>query len=164
MLADPSGNASVQARPCRPEDIPAVHALLEECPEAASWSLESLKEIFDSHLKYFFIASSPQGPHVPLGIVGFIVGRRIVGEAEVLNLAVSHGSRRTGIASALLQALLEAFSQENVVQVSLEVRESNQPAIRFYQKAGFQLSGKRTGYYRYPVEAALLFSTFLKAR
>jgi [ribosomal protein S18]-alanine N-acetyltransferase len=144
------GEAEVQVQLCRTEDLPEIQAILQFSPEAAAWHAESLAAIFAQNRKYFFIASQNHK------VSGFIVGRRVLDEAEVLNLGVHPAARRNGTGSALLRVLLEAFRRENVVKVFLEVRESNLPAIAFYQKAGFQQIGIRPKYYRDPNEAALV--------
>jgi [ribosomal protein S18]-alanine N-acetyltransferase len=138
--------------PCRSTDLPRIEALLRCCPKAAAWTAASLKEIIDQNPKYFLIAIRDRE------IAGFISGRRILEEGEILNLAVQPRTRRNGVAKALLEALLEEFRREEVLQVFLEVRESNEAAIAFYLKSGFQQAGKRPGYYRKPEEAALVLN------
>ena len=156
MCAEPSaGKSEPQVRPCRKEDLSEIQAMLQSSPEAAQWTPDSLLEIFMKNTRYFFIASENQK------VTGFTAGRTMLEEAEVLNLAVDPAVRRKGTGGALLRVLLEAFRREAVVKVFLEVRESNLPAIGFYRKAGFQQVGKRPGYYRDPVEAALVLAVRL---
>jgi [ribosomal protein S18]-alanine N-acetyltransferase len=141
---------SVQIRHARRADLPLVGAVLQLSPEAAAWPLSSLEDVFESHQKQFFVAERNNQ------VVGFISGRRILDEAEILNLAVTPDTRRQGIGRQLLEALLEAWWAERVLKVFLEVRESNQTAIAFYCHHGFRQSGNRPGYYRNPDEAALV--------
>jgi ribosomal-protein-alanine N-acetyltransferase len=89
-------------------------------------------------------------------LVGFLIGRQTIEEAEVLNLAVAPGSRRKGSGSALLQAAVEEFQARGVNRVYLEVRESNQAGIAFYEKHGFLQAGRREAYYRDPIETAVI--------
>jgi ribosomal-protein-alanine N-acetyltransferase len=138
--------------PCRSTDLPGIEALLHRCPNAATWTAASLKEVIDQNAKYFLMAVRD------CEMVGFISGRRVLEEGEILNLAVQPRTRRSGVAKALLEALLEEFRREEVLQVFLEVRESNEAAIAFYQKFGFEQTGKRRGYYREPEEAALVLN------
>jgi [ribosomal protein S18]-alanine N-acetyltransferase len=91
-------------------------------------------------------------------IAGFISGRRVLDEGEISNLAVRSEMRRKGVGKTLVEALLEVFSRAEVVQVFLEVRESNAAAIAFYRILGFCQIGKRAGYYRNPAEAALVLA------
>jgi ribosomal-protein-alanine N-acetyltransferase len=152
------GEFPVSVRPCRSEDLPPIDAILQESPEAAAWTAEALGDAFARHLKYFF--TGWRGGE----IAGFISGRQVLEEGEILNLGVRKADRRRGVGLAMLQVLLEVFRQRNVLQVFLEVRESNAPAIEFYGKAGFQKIGKRPGYYQNPDEAALLLAMKLEGR
>jgi [ribosomal protein S18]-alanine N-acetyltransferase len=139
-------------RPGREEDLCRVEAILQLSPDAANWPVGSLIETFEQYPSYFLVAGHGEE------IKGFISGRRILDEGEILNLAVKPTERRTGVGKALVQALLERFGRENVLQVFLEVRESNLGAIAFYQGLRFRRVGKRTGYYRNPAEAALVLA------
>ena len=136
----------------REEDLPAVEAILQLSPEAANWAIGSLLQTFEQYPSYFLVAGQDEQ------ITGFICGRRILDEGEILNLAVKPSERSGGVGKALVQALLERFGRENVLQVFLEVRESNLGAISFYQGLGFKQAGKRPGYYRNPTEAALVLA------
>jgi ribosomal-protein-alanine N-acetyltransferase len=89
-------------------------------------------------------------------LTGFLVVRVVTGEAEILNLAVHQRVRRKGIARALFQEALKELGAGGVRSVFLEVRESNAGARAFYGGAGFEISGKRPGYYHDPEEPALL--------
>jgi [ribosomal protein S18]-alanine N-acetyltransferase len=142
----------VQIRLCQIEDLPQVKAILEKSPEASDWSMEVLLEALTQHAKYFLVATQQKE------IMGFISGRRILDEGEILNLAVKEVVRRRGIASNLLQVALEFFQQDHALQAFLEVRESNLPAVHFYTKAGFHQIGRRPTYYRNPDEAALVLA------
>ncbi len=137
---------------CRREDLGKVEEILQVSPEAASWSEKSLAEAFEQHGSHFLICWQGQD------ITGFVSGRQALDEGEILNLAVHASWRRQGVGKALVQTLLEVFQQEAVVQVFLEVRESNIAAIEFYKGLGFRPMGKRKDYYRNPTEAALLLS------
>ena len=97
------------------------------------------------------------------GFVGFLIARCAAGEAEVLNLAVGPSFRRRGIATALLGAALADFREHSVRRVFLEVRASNEPAIRFYEVSGFTATGRRPTYYSNPPDDAIRMSLDLEA-
>lgn len=137
---------------CRLEDLPEIELILRASPEAASWSTEALADALRRHGQYFFAAGQVQG------IAGFICGRKVADEAEILNLAVRPGLRKRGIGAALLSKLLHTFALEPVTPVFLEVRESNSEAIAFYKGFGFQQIGRRPNYYENPPEAALVLA------
>lgn len=78
---------------------------------------------------------------------GFLIGRIIAGEAEVLTLAVDPALRRRGIGAGLLGRFLGLAEQQGAERVFLEVAADNAPAIALYHAAGFRIGGRRKGYY-----------------
>jgi ribosomal-protein-alanine N-acetyltransferase len=73
--------------------------------------------------------------------------RTIADEAELLTIAVRPGLRRRGLGARLLGAALDLTARRGAVSMFLEVAATNQPALALYQRAGFRLVGRRTGYY-----------------
>jgi ribosomal-protein-alanine N-acetyltransferase len=71
-------------------------------------------------------------------------------------MAVLPEARRRGIATTLLRALLAWASVNHAHHFSLEVRASNTPAIRLYERLGFRPEGRRPRYYAHPEEDAVL--------
>lgn len=90
------------------------------------------------------------------GVIGYLIAREAAGTGEILNLAVDPPWRRQGIAQALLQAGLAALRRRGTDEVYLEVRVSNDAAQALYRQADFTAVGRRRGYYRNPVEDALV--------
>jgi ribosomal-protein-alanine acetyltransferase len=88
--------------------------------------------------------------------LGYVVAMIAGPEAEIADLAVSPKARRRGIGRALIDRLLGDLEAEGVLAVFLEVRESNRAARALYESRAFQGIGRRRGYYRLPVEDALL--------
>jgi len=138
--------------PTRSQDLITVYDLLKAVPEAASWTLEGLRRTLESYSACCLTAWKDEA------IVGFIAGRRVADEAEILNFAVALPSRRRGVGRALVEALLRVFDKGRVARVFLEVRESNAAAIAFYERLGFRLVGSRADYYQEPREAALVLA------
>jgi ribosomal-protein-alanine N-acetyltransferase len=83
-------------------------------------------------------------------LAGFILSRLVVGEAEILSVAVAAARRRRGLARALLDLHLRRLAGLGTRAVFLEVDEDNAPARRLYQRAGFREIGRREAYYRDP--------------
>ena len=81
---------------------------------------------------------------------GFIVLQFAADEAEVLALAVAKAWRRMGYAASLLQAAIRACQRRFISCIYLEVAESNEPALKLYEKIGFVETGRRENYYRSP--------------
>jgi len=101
--------------------------------------------------------------------VGFVVGRIVAGgkietrvDAEIYNIAVTRGDQGRGHGQALFDAFIGTCGQRNVVQIWLEVRQSNRQAIAFYEKNGFNLVQTRNHFYENPREHALLMKLDLK--
>jgi [ribosomal protein S18]-alanine N-acetyltransferase len=138
---------------CREQDLADIAAILRSCPEAALWSLVSLQGMLQERPDSMLMAWQHEQ------IKGFVAGRRVADELEILNLAVRPEARRCGIGKALVQALLRTLrGSKGQVRIFLEVRESNSAGIAFYRGLGFQQTGRRKDYYRDPTEAALVFS------
>lgn len=143
---------ALQVVPCRRGDMLAIRRILEDAPEAAMWSEEALAAARNATPDQFLVAQMADE------IVGFVLGREIGSEAEILNLAVKQEFRCAGVGSALVNTLLKQYDAGGIGRVFLEVRESNGAAIAFYERLGFQQIGRRVGYYRDPVEAALVLA------
>lgn len=93
------------------------------------------------------------------GIVGFILCRVAVDEAEVLTLAVLPTARRRGLGRALLQEAMGVARAQGASRLYLEVAEANVAARQLYAGRGLQVGGRRPGYYRVagrPAEDALV--------
>jgi [ribosomal protein S18]-alanine N-acetyltransferase len=91
-------------------------------------------------------------------VVGYIVGRIIIDEAEIFSIAVNPEYGRKGFGRELLQSWIQGVKEEGVKKVHLEVRVSNKPAQNLYISTGFVLMGKRKNFYQSPPEDALLFT------
>jgi ribosomal-protein-alanine N-acetyltransferase len=89
-------------------------------------------------------------------IVGYALVSRYVDAWHVMNIAVTPSYRRRGIATTLLERLLEVTAGDPRRGHTLEVRVSNVGAIRLYERLGFQSRGIRRGYYTDNREDALV--------
>jgi ribosomal-protein-alanine N-acetyltransferase len=90
------------------------------------------------------------------GVIGYVLGRVVVDQAEILSLAVATPHRRRGIGRELLLAALAAMVGRGARSAWLEVRVSNLTARAMYQSAGFVAAGLRRDYYRQPLEDAMI--------
>jgi [ribosomal protein S18]-alanine N-acetyltransferase len=88
-------------------------------------------------------------------LVGYLVCSRYDTVWHVMNVAVDDRLRRQGIASAMLDRLFELADKPGG-QYTLEVRTSNDAAIRLYERFGFRASGRRRAYYHDNREDALI--------
>ena len=101
--------------------------------------------------------------------IGFIVGRTISAgvdssttDAEIYNVAVVESEQQKGYGQLLLDSFVGNCQDRGVVHVWLEVRESNQKAIRFYERSGFIRVQTRNHFYNDPREHALLMKLVLE--
>ena len=89
-------------------------------------------------------------------LVGYLIISRYVDAWHVMNVAVAPDHRRRKIATMLLERLFELTAGEGQRGYTLEVRVSNDVAIRLYERAGFKPRGIRRGYYTDNREDALI--------
>lgn len=108
------------------------------------------------------IASLLQSPHVfaEVDAHGFLLGRVIADEAEVLTLCVAPIARRGGVGARLLAAFMATARARGATTAFLEVAADNSAALALYARDGFTQTGQRRAYYTAPdgrsVDAALL--------
>jgi ribosomal-protein-alanine N-acetyltransferase len=89
-------------------------------------------------------------------LVGYMIISRYVDAWHVMNVAVDPDHRRRGIATMLLERLFESTDDGARRGYTLEVRVSNEGAIKLYEGAGFRARGVRRGYYTDNREDALI--------
>lgn len=136
-------------RPFRPSDAGAISDILDGSSAAAQWPPESYAKLASSPGGLLLVCEAHGKP------IGFLAGRQVTNEAEILNIAVSPDSRRRGVGSALLRAALGNFQRSSIARVFLELRESNLPARTLYERHGFVSCGRRKCYYANPSEDAV---------
>ena len=137
-------------RACSVADLGAVEAIAQEAAGLANWTEDNYRDSLNWPGIVAFVCDDGEG------VTGFIFGRQVVDEGEIYNLAVRLATRRRGEGGALVKAAIEEFRTRGVSRVFLDVRESNVMAIRFYEKCGFSRQRRRGGYYRDPLEAAIV--------
>ena len=84
------------------------------------------------------------------GDAGFLMGRAVAGEAELLTLAVAPEARRRGLGRKLVSRFLYQARLRGAESAFLEVAEENAAARALYARTGFSEVGRRRGYYRDP--------------
>ena len=95
-------------------------------------------------------------------VVGYCGMYSVADEGQITNIAVANKYRRKGIASKMLMLMIDKAKAANLRVMSLEVRESNLPAITLYESLGFFKVGYRKNYYRNPSEGAVLMDLILR--
>lgn len=92
------------------------------------------------------------------GIIAYACFMTVAGEAHLTNIAVIESYRRKSVAKTLMESILEELKKMKCEIIYLEVRQSNQSAISFYDKLNFEELYKRDNYYQNPNEGAVVMS------
>jgi ribosomal-protein-alanine N-acetyltransferase len=120
----------------------------------AGWSAADIANLMSAMGGFAVLAEEDSAP------TGFILGRAIGGEAEILTLVVAPDRRRQGTGQALVEALAAEAVRRGATAAYLEVAADNAAAQALYAKAGFVRAGLRRAYYARggarPVDALVL--------
>ena len=130
-------------------DIDAAYALECECFNAP-WPRSAFEEIVTKEDADYFLAEDVETGRLVGGCVLFY----IIDEGDIFNVAVTEDYRGRGIATQIIGYALEQGEKAGISDFTLEVRASNTPAIRVYEKNGFVSEGIRPGFYTNPKEDA----------
>ncbi len=131
----------MQVRPFVPNDIPSIASIVRE----------ALRENYPTSLyldihrwwREGFLVAELDGH--PVGFLAAVISSD--GQARILMFAVSTGLRRRGIGRQLMDGFLRACAMRGLRRIELEVRTSNDEAIRFYKRYGFELAGVLPKFY-----------------
>lgn len=89
-------------------------------------------------------------------VVGWLCGRRVGEQAELLKITVGDGYRRRRVGTRLLSRMIDECVADGVEKLFLEVRSLNRAAVEFYEEFGFAEVGRRKGYYKRPSDDAVV--------
>lgn len=117
-----------------PEQLAALHARCFTIPRP--WSAQEFSDLL-----------AMQGCFLLTDTHGFLLGRAIAGEGELLTLAVEPEARRHGVGRALTQEFAERANALGADDLFLEVAANNTPARSLYSSLGWQEAGRRKEYY-----------------
>jgi len=148
----PVGKA-LEVRRATRQDLGRI-AEIERASFSDPWSYDALATALGlAHIR-FLVAAESGGAGSRLA--GYVVALVMGDEGEIADIAVDPSARRAGVGRALLGRVEEEMVRCGVRTLYLEVRESNLAALGLYQGRGFEAVGRRRGYYRHPVEDALV--------
>ena len=114
------------------------------------WSENSVASELNNPLSLWLVAVEGEK------VAGYVGSQSVMGESDMMNVAVHPDFRRQGIGERLILDLIDQLNQRGNHSLTLEVRASNVSAIALYRKLGFEQVGLRKNYYRNPKEDALI--------
>jgi len=121
----------------QPENAQAL-AEREAAATAHSWSARNYQDSIAAGHVFYRLEQEGSGVAVIMPLLD---------EAELLNIFIAAEQQGQGLGQILLSGIMADLKQQGCQRLFLEVRASNQPAIRLYQRCGFQQSGLRKNYY-----------------
>ena len=125
-------------------------AALEKQYFSAPWDARSVSSELTNDLALWLVALDGNT------VAGYIGSQTVLGETDMMNVAVHPDYLRRGIGQALVTELIARLKAIGSHCLTLEVRVSNLPAQAMYEKLGFVTVGRRPNYYRNPREDALI--------
>ena len=136
------------------DDVDRVFEIESQAYGEHHWSKDAFYSEINNKVAKYYTASLDDGQ-----VVGYIGTWHIVDEAHITTIATSKDFLRNKIAETLIVKSLQDCYNEFIKYITLEVRISNIPAIKLYEKYGFKSLGTRKGYYQDNNEDALIMWT-----
>lgn len=141
----------ISVRKMQASDVEKV-SQIEAAVFSRPWSKKGFLDALNLGNTIFLVAEENKKI---LGYVGMYVS---LDEGEITNVAVAPDARQRGIGQSLIEKMKKEAEANSVAQIILEVRVSNAPAIRLYQRNGFVNCGTRKGFYDFPKEDAYIMT------
>jgi [ribosomal protein S18]-alanine N-acetyltransferase len=161
--------AGLRVRTAMVEDLPSIVEMEESIGEAPHWpkaeyaAIVSADQDMRTTISRCLMVAETEG-HLLGFAVGKIIGSGSKSIAELESVAVRESARRGGVGRALCEAVIDWCTEWGVGVMELEVRSGSGGAITLYKELGFAIVGRRKGYYREPIEDALLMKLELAGR
>jgi len=114
------------------------------------WNETTFESELNMNNSYYVIAKQNNE------IVGFAGMKFVLDEADIMNVVTKKSKRNSGIATKLLEELINIATQKNIIKLTLEVNENNSPAIHLYEKLGFKKIAERKKYYQNTYDAFIM--------
>jgi len=131
--------------------VEAILSIQAVSPDIAQWTMWDYERVARGEMAGWVAEEAGQ-------VLGFLIARQVVGDIEILNLAVGPNARRRGVGAALLAEVIDWGRSFRAGRALLEVRSSNLAALQFYERHNFQATGRRPRYYAAPVDDALVLT------
>jgi ribosomal-protein-alanine N-acetyltransferase len=156
MRHDPARRStSLRVRRATIADVMPIMEI-ERASFSSPWPVSAIEEEIERR-SWSRVALAVEGDQV----LGFIVYWVVDKELHLLNLATRPGRRRKGIATRMIEHMIDEGRRRTLWQVVLEVRESNRAALKLYERIGFDRVGRRPRYYADNGEDAIVMTLWL---
>lgn len=142
------------------EDISSLEKLEDET-RLAFWGKENYRRFLEEFPEYFGCKAVVAEKRNSSRLVGFFLARSLFDNLEILKIGVYNKYQNHGIGTLLMEAAYEEGLRRGCRRCFLEVRKSNQNAIRFYHLHKFKIAGTRLNYYTDPIEDAWIMERTL---
>ena len=146
--------ADITILPMTKDDIEDVVQIESEAYGKHHWAKSSFYDEMSNNLAKYYSAKTKTGE-----LVGYAGTWHIIDEGHITTIAVKKEYLRNHIGEAIIQKIIDDCYKNNIKYLTLEVRVSNIPAIKLYEKYGFQSLGTRKSYYQDNNEDALIMWT-----
>jgi [ribosomal protein S18]-alanine N-acetyltransferase len=143
------GSPEIEFRPYRAADLDDICAI-ERQTFPLPWTRDQFADLLSHRAGIGWVASLSTA-----GVAGYAIGWVAADEAELADLAVAEEFRGRGLGTELVHAFAREAGVRGARRLYLEVRASNAGAQRLYERLGFTVVGRRTGYYQRPREDAI---------
>jgi len=140
----------IEIMPMTIDDVDGVLKVEEECFAIAWTRADFEREMTENKLAVYFVAKDGEK------IVGYAGMWHVVNEGQITNVAVINDYRQQKVGSALIEKMIEAAEEREMMGITLEVKISNYPAQKLYSKYGFKPEGFRKNYYKDTNEDAIV--------
>lgn len=150
MVANP---VTLRIEPMKVADLPAVHTI-ERASFTAPWPPESYRNDLETNRLAQYLVARVGDEIAAYGGMWLMID-----EGHIITFAVHPAWRRQHVGERLLLAFLDLASDRGAHEATLEVRLSNLPARRLYEKFGFRPVGLRPRYYSDNNEDAIIMWT-----
>ena len=143
-------------RPAEDADLPAILELVRCCDDGPRWGESVWRDFAQAKsmgagFRLLLLAEGDDGV-----LRGLLAATSAAGQTELESVLVVPAARRGGLGRRLTLDWLAWAEAGKATVALLEVRASNDGALAFYRSLGFIAEGRRPGYYRNPVEDAIL--------
>jgi len=159
--SDPAAFRAARIRRMAAEDLDRVMEIAASLTNAPQWSSAAYRAALEQDATPRRIALVTDGGQAAK-VAGLAVASLIPPQAELEIIAVDTHYQRSGLARGLFAELAGRLRLVGVTEVILEVRASNEPALRLYRRLGFVETGRRRRYYHDPEDDAVLMRQWLE--